>query len=318
MSNIRTNTNVNNFNLKTISSLPVLSNDITAQSLFEVSFCTTDNTYSSRCITFDKLKENIKNYTIDVLKKDYGLTNDINLSDMLNKINSYWNNTKEVDETCVAQGVHIFNNSPYIKVDIEVTDNMDWLKHKNRVAKIGTLIDFNKDANSIYLNKGGGFATRYYSIDTQTSKDEVGLSAAPSSTLSRHNAYIFRIIGTESKEWICPKSGWFTCYGWVDEANTDNAACTRWITLEGYFGNNDDDINEDDNWKVLQFQPVIESTTCSYVSFGIPVKSGLKLRLKSGFKVGTNSGLYWNFRNSMTNHIPNAFIGGIYNGYSFE
>lgn len=289
---------------QTISSLRpayVLGND----DLFEISVKTeTEKQYNSKCIKGESIKTACKDYTIKFLEENYKLQSTTNFELIEQAINSYLNG----DDTNTIFGRHAFNEPPIVINSVE----KNWLSEENKqkCATIKSLLEFSKDENALFINKSGSYNTSYKNIENDEMKSVSGLTNALNIDEKQHNSFIFRLVGSQSESWKCVTSGWFTCFGWVAEDNiAANHPVNRWVALEGYFG----DENE---WKVLQFFPIHSSAECSYVSFSLPVKEGLELRLRSGFKVGSNSGLYWNYRNSVTNHIANAFVGGIYSGFS--
>lgn len=123
-----------------------------------------------------------------------------------------------------------------------------------------------------------------------------------------NTAYRMIVQGRVSNEIICQTSGVFTCFGWLDEPeNKRKNNATRWVSLEGNITTGDS--NE---WRILQLQPFIGNNFCSYVGFTFPVKRGLKLRISTGFVVGTNSNKYYNVEGSLTLNSPNTFVGSIY------
>ena len=125
---------------------------------------------------------------------------------------------------------------------------------------------------------------------------------------NHYNEWIFRIPNNsrQSNNWVAPASGMFTCFGWLDEKDGSYASnALRWVALEAY-------NEEKDEWHILQLQPFSPNEFCSYVGFSFPVRAGLMLRIKTGFTVGTNSDKYHSLVGSMSNHIANAFIGGVY------
>lgn len=125
---------------------------------------------------------------------------------------------------------------------------------------------------------------------------------------NHYNEWIFRIPNNsrQSNNWVAPASGMFTCFGWLDEKDGSYANNSlRWVALEAY--------NKDKGkWYILQLQPFSPNEFCSYVGFTFPVKAGIELRIRTGFTVGTNSDKYFSIIGSLTNHIANAFIGGVY------
>lgn len=130
------------------------------------------------------------------------------------------------------------------------------------------------------------------------------------------NEYIFKIEPgkRESKSWVAPASGIFTCYGWLDEINNPSQANeSRWVALMGKQAQ-----LLEKGWSILQVQPFIKNNYLSYVGFTFPVKKGMELKIVTGFAVGNNSDKYFSSNSSLANHIGNAFLGGIYTGLSAD
>lgn len=311
------NINYNNIKFQTISMLPQVeaNSTISDGSLFEIAIKNNSSEsnfeFSSRSISLDRLTNHIIDKTIINFETKFNLeTGDTstNFKYLTDGVDSYLNGSKET-----VTGEHIFAIPPTINSSI--LD--DFEVNSNKVATIATISAFSTNYNPLFLSKNGSFKTEYFNIETQERLVEDKIDNAPSTEMEKHNAFIFRMVGTQSTDtWKCPKSGWFMCYGWVDEESRDNNhSVSRWVALEGKFIDNGKEF-----WKILQFFPIVANTSqaqyCSYVTFSLPVQEGLELRLRSGFKVGTNSGLYWNIRGSMTSHIANAFVGGIYSGFS--
>lgn len=117
-----------------------------------------------------------------------------------------------------------------------------------------------------------------------------------------------------STEFTCPKDGMLMLYGWLDSSNVQNIRYlpTAWCALEGKIRN---------KWEIMQLQSVIPSKQFSYVSFCVPVLTGLVIRLELGFNPGEASGRYDRSKipESLANTQPNAFLGGVYSPvYSSE
>lgn len=192
-------------------------------------------------------------------------------------------------------------------------------------ADFNTYLAGTTKKNYVSLYSDVGFSTVYNNLEN----DNIVLSVdgsrdysegAPATDADKHNRYIFKVSQHESNEYTCRYSGWFTCYGWLSERESYTAASVgnkgigrqdnskRWAALEGKVKTG----NSSENWRILQVQPVAAGNYCNYVSFSLPVKTGLVLRIVTGFDVGDNSGKWSNVPGSLTNHIPNAFVGGIY------
>lgn len=128
------------------------------------------------------------------------------------------------------------------------------------------------------------------------------------------NEYIFKIEREkrESKPWIAPATGIFTCYGWLDEMDNDKVSNeNRWVALLGK-------QNQLGTWNILQVQPFIKNSYLSYVGFTFPVRKGMELKVQTGFAVGSNSDKYFRSTSSLANHVANAFLGGIYTALSAD
>lgn len=280
--------------------------ELNESSLFEIAYFLDNSMYSSKKLELGRLTDYVVEKTRDAFTLDYGLGENIDFNYLKNGVDCYLDGS----ETEVLKGEHIFSIAP--TVNGRILDNFD--SNKKRVATVETLSAFTSEYSPLFLSDSSDFITNYYNVETQQTLEQHGIAHAPSTETEKHNAFIFRMVGTQSLgTWECPRSGWFMCYGWVDEeSHENNDTVSRWVALEGEF---------DGEWKILQFFPIVANTDsaqyCSYVTFSLPVHKGLKLRLRSGFKVGTNSGLYWNVRGSMTSHIANAFVGGIYSGFKF-
>lgn len=309
--------NYNNIKFQTISMLPQVEDALATPegSLFEIAVKNNTDSileFSSRSISLSGLTDYIIDKTIIKFNQVFKLDNDDTPTDfeyLTDGVDLYLNGS----DKRVVTGEHIFAIPPTINSSI--LD--DFEDNSNKVATIATISAFSTNYNPLFMSSSGSFKTEYYNIETQERLVEDKIDNAPSTEMEKHNAFIFRMVGTQSTDtWKCPKSGWFMCYGWVDEESRDNNhSVNRWVALEGKFINGGKEF-----WKILQFFPIVANTSqaqyCSYVTFSLPVQEGLELRLRSGFKVGTNSGLYWNIRGSMTSHIANAFVGGIYSGFS--
>lgn len=128
------------------------------------------------------------------------------------------------------------------------------------------------------------------------------------------NEFIFKIETgkKESKVWEAPASGIFTCYGWLDEIHNEKVSNeNRWVALMG----KQEQLGV---WTTLQVQPFIQNNYLSYVGFTFPVHKGMKLKVVTGFAVGSNSDKYFKNGSSLANNIANAFLGGIYTGLSVD
>lgn len=276
------------------------------------------NKYQNVCLSVETLQESMNNGVITHLKTWHKLKEgpnqssdeNTNFAQMEEQLSALIEGREKTTlKNLVLNGEHVFAKHP------EILDTLPLSFDDSLSAKAINLADlknFDATNNFMMLNGNSNFTTYYNNVEDNEypSPTITGIQNAPEVEAEKHNVYIFKINGYESNEWTCPASGIFTCYGWVDEKNpTLSSNCTRWIALKGLF--TDPDTN-DQFWKIIQLQPVIPNEFCSYVSFTFPVQAGFKLKLECGFNVGTNSDKYNNINGSLTNHLANAFVGGIY------
>ncbi len=104
---------------------------------------------------------------------------------------------------------------------------------------------------------------------------------------------------------ICQRTGNLVCYGWLaDKGNV--APQNAWVALCGYING---------QWVILQLVPWIigtKSQSLQYVGFNVPVRSGLFLKIKTGFPVdGSNSGFQSGHTLTFSTGEPNSFVGYI-------
>ena len=120
--------------------------------------------------------------------------------------------------------------------------------------------------------------------------------------------------GAEAGPVTCKYTGNLVCYGWLADNGSVKPGCA-WVGIFGHVicGN-----ATQPSWVALQIQPWIMgkySSTAQYVSFNIPVKKGLQLKIMTGFHVnGNNSALHDDTPTLMftdAGNLPNTFVGYI-------
>ncbi len=258
-----------------------------------------------------------------------GLLSSYNLSVMHDELSTIVGNDTEMPKN---GDLHISGSVTAVKDDVfkigtDGSSNIASDDFKETSATVvpnaHAVYGFTKEALPILLSPKSGFKTVYRAESGATATYSNPQDAIKKETVP-HDAYIFSIpnSGTESNSWITPMAGWFTCFGWLSEFSEGAMAnYQRWVVLEGNLNDKMPIINETTkerapNWCILQLQPFVPSPYISYVGFGVPVREGLELRIRTGFAVGSSSGNYamsnTTTRASMANHIPNAFVGGIY------
>lgn len=304
-------------NFRTISQLPPFTpspdNVLGDSSLMEISREIPRNAniqddpvrYQSYSIQVGVLEDIIKNKVLDTLSGNSEFGDEHYLMwRWLQKIVA--NNPTSSDFTISGDHLH-FLHVPMISGEI---NNFNF-KPDERAVNVDTMRNFMVMNSPLFIGEESRFSTSYFNVENNLtlSSDEALMVNG-----EKHNSYLFQIIRSTSNVWTTTDSGIFTCFGWVDEeveGNIDNSQ--RWIALEGKLGTAGDDTD----WKILQLQPFIHNLFCSYVSFTFPVSKGLDLRIRTGFRVGSNSNKYQSTQGSLTNHIANAFIGGIYKNKDF-
>ena len=180
------------------------------------------------------------------------------------------------------------------------------------VLKVKDLID--ERANFI----GSG-----YVIDGDPGSDE-----APRFTTKSDEFIYFRMDdnGTDSSKWIdpetsapagavvCPRTGYLTLFGWLAD-NGNVLAQDAWVGLYAQILLASESSSPQYRWIPLQIQPWIigaRSSIRQYVGFNLPVKEGLKLKIKTGFRVnGSTSGMQDEATKSFNLNEPNCFVGWV-------
>ena len=311
---------------RTISQLPDASNEIPDSSFIEVSEFisnknpggTTITGYASRKLKFGDFNNQSLAKIMAELEKDYSsvhpyghsLKTGLNfqqLSAYVYQLVNGQGTTGNLFKISQQLGNHTFAKIPSIE---EFVTN--YSSDSKQSVNAGSLVRFSLKNNRLYITHDSDFTTMHYNIENMEFETLNGIEHAPSSTADKHNVYIFKIKNFTSNTWEAPMDGWFVCYGWVDEyKSTGMSNANRWVALEGSFKSHLG-ADQPDEWHIVQLQPMMPSEFCSYISFSLPVSKGMKFRLTTGFKVGTNSEKYQSLPGSLTNHIANAFVGGIY------
>lgn len=302
-------------NLRTTSQLPELAGQLATlkPAYFEVSYPinATDSAsaykYNSYKIGGSTLASILQQDIFTSLTENNAWTSAFNFTDIHNRMAALYGGSDQFpDADYRMRGEHYFYKAPEVaELITEFTYGS-----KDKLLNVNSLNAYSKDNSPLFVNKFMSYLTTQHNLENNT---VVSSDQPPASDAEKHNVFIFQVVNYTSESWIAPQSGIFTCYGWLDEYSVatradDNA--TRWVALEINMSKDSDKPAE---WKILQLQPFISSAKCSYVGFTFPVKAGAELRIETGFKVGKNSRLYQGVQGSLTNHIANAFVGGIYN-----
>ena len=277
--------------------------------------------YVSRKIEKKELVDNFSNSIREKLYTDTGIPTD-NSKNFGKAYNDFGN---LISGTFTLSGQKTFTTNPkhtdgianFDTADERYSVNLSALKrytNQNAAPSIGSGFGF------ITTLSGTNNSTRnetLFNIDTQSKRiyntPRYVFSPEMAKIISQ-NEFIFNIESgkRESKVWVAPASGIFTCYGWLDEINNNSVSNEkRWVALLGY-------QSQLKVWTALQVQPFIKNNYLSYVSFTFPVHKGLKLKIQTGFPVGSNSNKYFRSSSSLANSVANAFLGGVYTGLSVD
>lgn len=299
--------------IRTISQLP-LATDIKDNDLLEVSQFNSAK-YISKKINFSTAKQNIGSYISGTIGSTFKLYHDAANTEPMNVLEL---SSQVVDLSCNTielSGVKTFTSIPKIDVPTTAYRNSDDTNIPN-ITKTKDLID-----------NRACFISENYVIDGDPGND-ANPAFASDSDLFMH--WHIDDNGTDSTKWIdpqtntygaeygvkCTHSGFLTIYGWLADKGgvlPQNA----WVGLYGnvqMYNGVDGDIQHN-KWVLLQLQPWVRgsnATQLQYVGFNIPVREGLRLKIKTGFNVNGKVGGFQNYR-SMTYALnqPNSFVGYI-------
>lgn len=306
-------------NLRTLTQLPELSVtniQTLSKGYIELSYPVNADNIDDSTYKYNSYKLNgttlatvLQSDIFDALRDNNGWVDTFNFSETRDQLCALYYGDQIFTDSAgdfKLKGHHTFIEPPEVLTTISsFTSDV-----KHRLVNVNSLNLYSRDNSPMFMNKHVGYLTTHHNLENNSTENS---TLAPQTDSEKHNVYIFQVVNYTSDSWIAPQSGMFTCYGWLDEYSAalrpdDNA--TRWVALEI---NVNADPTKKAEWKILQLQPFVSSEKCSYVGFTFPVKQGAELRIETGFKVGTNSRLYQGVQGSLTNHIANAFVGGVYN-----
>lgn len=300
--------------IRTISQLPPHSGILPEGSLFEVSV-PSGAKYISEKISSDILLQQFEKTISGDIAVDFGLVAGqkkykvSNISAAVHQLSS---------QNCVLSGTKNFKDIPIITApltsySIGAQGDRDLINQMvPNMMKVKDMID----DRACFI--GGD-----YIVDGDPGDDE-----APRFTSKSENFMYFRIDdnGVDSSKWIdpetrsevgyeqCPHSGYLTMFGWLAD-NGNVLAQDAWVALYGQVYATQDDGSLVQKWIPLQVQPWpigAKSSVRQYVSFSLPVREGLRLKVKTGFRVnGTEGAMQDSATKSFNLNEPNCFVGWI-------
>lgn len=288
--------------IRTISQLEQVE-DLKDGTLFGVSTPVEDQTgaYISNSVLFSTIKGQIEQNVATEIASRYQLDasggQPIDVSKLEERVE-----TLESKE-CNIYGTKTFRTAPKI-ISAKEEDLAD-----NNVPTVGQV-------KSLVLNNGDyitdemivvgqpGNNARYTVFDRNFMHWKIGENQTDSSEYIDTTGYP---VGPK----VCTHTGNLVIYGWLAD-NGDVDPQDAWVGLYGCLHTNADDDNERD-WVLLQLQPwplTAKSSVFQYVGFNVKVAKGMKLKIKTGFRVkGKNSGFQGGSTLTYWTNQPNSFVG---------
>lgn len=302
--------------IRTVSQLPAQTSILPDQSLFEVSVPGNEAKYISKKISCSTLLNQFENQISADVGRDFGLLsgntpyNVGNISAAVNDLSNHG---------VVLSGIKEFKDIPTI------TTNLSAYKHSSSGATTYDPDVFIPNVMKVkdLIDTRACFIGEDYVIDGDPGNDE-----SPRFTTKSDNFMYFRIddTGVDSSKWIdpetkseagyqtCKYSGFLTMFGWLAD-NGNVLAQDAWVGLYGQIYSILEDGSQQQRWIPLQIQPWVigsRSSIRQYVSFNLPVKEGLRLKVKTGFRVnGSTAGMQDSATKSFNLNEPNCFVGWI-------
>ena len=302
--------------IRTTSQLPSQTDPLPKGSLLEVSVVG-GNGYISKKISSDVLLNQFQNEISSNIAAEFGLVdagnpyNVASISDAVEQLSSQDSVLSGVKELktipVITAPLTSYDHAVQSGIDLYTPDQM-----VPNVMKVKDLID-----------------TRACFIGSDCIVDgDPGNDEAPRFTQKSENFMYFRIDdnGVDSSKWIdpetraeagyeeCPYSGYLTMFGWLAD-NGNVLAQDAWVALYGQVYVTLTTGEQVQKWIPLQVQPWpigARSSIRQYVSFSIPVKEGLRLKVKTGFRVnGSEAAMQDSATKSFNLNEPNCFVGWI-------
>lgn len=324
-------------NLKTISQLPETTEPLNNRSYFGVSVPEAASAvnvgavsaiYASKKISKKALAEDMVREVSSYYERNNGIRAGLSVGGLYDDF--YRFATSEF----IVSGSTTFENAP------KILETLDYGKYDDdseikKAVNLETLKQYSNVAVSPAIGENFGFVTflssmdpnnqsayyNLYRIDSDgheqlTTNGFYNWGLTPDIKNVSENQFVFHIEPQkkESNEWTAPATGIFTCYGWLDEIQTEKMSNeSRWVALMGL-----KHFEDGDRWVILQLQPFVPNNFLSYVGFTFPVQAGMRLKIRTGFTTGSNSDKYFRASSSIANQVVNGFLGGVYTNLSIS
>lgn len=280
-------------NIRTVSDLTEIQHPLADEDLVEVSHSNGENRYSSHKYKIGNLRNDIVDRSVDESCRTFSIGRGTDLSAPLAYVLSL---SACVDE---EDGTVTFDKQPRVENPDPGNHDPNFLQTREQVCQIAEdkscFIGPASYTECEPLNDAGSTQDYDYywkieggQYDSSLALDEDG----------------FQMDGVRME-----RTGWLVVYGWL-ASDADVLPQNAWVALYGLF-------DDEDNWKVMQVQPWIvgkHSQQMQYVSFGVPVRAGAKLKIMTGFPVnGTVSG-FQTYSHTLLlqpqrGNIINSFVG---------
>lgn len=303
--------------IRTVSQLPSHGDAYLPDgTLFEVSV-PSGNKFISKKLSSDVLLNQFEDTISSSIATSFGLV-DGGGTYKVNTISAAVNQLSVQD--CRLSGIKEMQSIPVVTApltayDHAVTGRFDTYTPDQMVPNVMKVKDL-IDSRACFIGSD-------YMVDGDPGNDE-----APRFTKKSENFMYFRIDdnGVDSSKWIdpetraevgyaeCPYSGYLTMFGWLAD-NGNVLAQDAWVALYGHVYVASETGVQTQKWIPLQVQPWpigAKSSIRQYVSFSIPVKEGLRLKVKTGFRVnGSEAAMQDSATKSFNLNEPNCFVGWV-------
>ena len=306
--------------IRTISQLPIAT-QIPDGSLFEISIPGSVGTsvrYTSNKLSVETLLTQFNNVISSGIANRFKLVNgnkDYQVGDLSSAISQL------SSSDCLFNGTKTFKSIPVADVqpsayDVgEIRSSFGTYSADKLVPNIGKVKDLIDDYSC--------FVGSDYVLDGDPGNDETARF-----TKKSEDFMYFRIDdnGVDSSKWIspethgevgyrvCPHTGYLTIVGWLAD-NGNVLPQNAWVALYGQVYTTSGTSQKTPNWIPLQVQPWpigAKSSIRQYVGFNLPVKEGLRLKIKTGFRVnGSVGAMQDELTRSFNLNEPNCFVGWI-------
>ena len=332
--------------VRTITQLPEPSNNSFTSGYVEMSI-PSGNKYTSYKVAEKTLANSINYQTSSLMEEVFGLKDSrlapVKANIMLSALDVL-SSGNQIGSSGLNQsiaGIKCFSYWPAIRkaaTDFPATLDSDTLlsAYKNYLAGgVGDLVPNVSKVNDmmlsqpVYFSTEGSIVAEGNPLPSNTASNGVPGTLSYQKTIGSGKFYFWRIEqnSDDSSEYIYDTrsnstdsyeemrdTGQLVMWGWLAD-NGAVEAQNAWVGLFASMKSEGNDTTQTSDIPI-SIQPWIRgqyASTLQYVSFNVPVKKGLKLKVKTGFQVSNaNSGFQSGNTLTFTDRwVPNAFFGYI-------